>query len=238
MLIKDAIERALRDLGISTDDTTVGYRYIYSVLKSIRAELLRQEIEKKGIWTNFTLQTLKRFVLEEIDITESDEYETGETLMKSILPFPELMDTKDGKIIGGVFLANGERLDITNYTRSRNSKNRRYKAATPSAYIRDKHFYVSNYPPGIPRLFVDVDGLYENPEEVDRINTESCDGDTCIFYPDLPFYLPGYLEGRFFRMVKEDIAWSMRFPKDKTNNGTEDITQSQNQNQQNVQNPG
>jgi hypothetical protein len=227
MLIKDAIARAKKDVGVSSDDSSLGSRYIYSHLKSVRSELLRQEIEKKGLWSNFTLQTLRRFELEQIDLTESDDITTGIYMLRSKLPFPELMDTKEGKINGGIFLPSGERIELSSHTAAANSLHRRYRSGKGLVYIRDNHLYIKYYDARVPRLYVDVDGLYENPEEVDRLNMQAtCKDNQCVFYPDLPFYLPAYLEGRFFRMVKEDLAWSYRIPKDKTNNATEDIQNS------------
>lgn len=226
MLIKDAVTRARKDLGISTDDTFVGFRYVYFVLKSIRSELLRQEIEKKGLHNTFNLQTLSRFEMEQTDIIEGP-VNAGEFVLKSKLPFPELMDTKEGKITSGVILPTGERILFNSYAGTENSKNRRFRPANKAvAYIRNNYLYIRYYDPTVSKLYVDVDGLFEDPEEVDRMNVE-CVTDDCIYYPDLPFYLPKYLEGRFFRMAKQDISWSYQIQKDKINNGTEDLIPQQ-----------
>ena len=232
MKIQEAITRARKDLGISSDDSTVGKRYIYAGMKSVRKEMLRQEVEKKGSWLNMPMQTLKRFTLEQVDITESLIYTTGEMLLKSTLPFPTLLDTKDGKIMGGVFLLNGERLELTSYTGSINTKNRRYQSLLPKVFFRDKHVYVRYYNTDTVKLFVNIDGMFEDPEEVTHLNfVDDCNGnsDTCIFYPDVDFELPGYLEGRFFRFLRADLAQSLGIPKDKINNGNEDVTLSSGQ---------
>lgn len=236
MKIKDAIARAKKDIGVSSDDSTIGSRYVYSILKSVRSELLRQEIEKKGgAWANFPMQTLSKFELVKTDIAESNEFNAGIPILKSAVPFPELLDTKAGKVMSGAFLPNGKPLTLTTYTAWRHSENRRYKSDTPVFYIRDNHFVVANYNIDTPKLYVDIDGLYENPEDVDALNDKSCNETKCIFYPELPFYLPQYLEGRFFRMVKADATWNMQIPKDNTNNGADDNSK-QTQNQPNVQN--
>lgn len=225
MLIQDAIARAKKDIGVSSDDSTIGSRYVYSILKSVRSELLKQEIEKKGgAWANFPMQTLSKFELLRVDIADSREFEAGIALLKSSVPFPELMDTKSGKVLSGIFLPNGQRLDLTTYTAWRDNDKRRFKSNVPMAYIRENHLVVVNYPIDIPKLYVDVDGLYENPEEVDALNDKSCTGQKCLYYPELPFYLPQYLESRYFRVVKADIAWGLRIPKDNTNNGADDLS--------------
>lgn len=237
MQIRDAIARTKKDVGVSSDDSTIGSRFVYSIQKSVRSELLRQEIEKKqGAWANFPMQTLDKFEMELIDIADADEYQAGIPILRSVNTFPELMDTKDGKVLSGVFLPNGQRLTLTTYTAWRDSEKRRYKSTIPIVYIRKNKLHVANYPIDVPTLYVDVDGLFENPEEVDALNDKSCNESKCIFYPELPFYLPQYLEGRFFRMVKEDVAWQYRIPKDNTNNGIDDITK-QNQTSTNGQNP-
>lgn len=230
MLIQDAIARAKKDIGVSSDDSTIGSRYVYSILKTVRSELLKQEIEKKGgAWANFPMQTLSKFELKKTDIAESTEYEAGISLLKSVVPLPELMDTKSGKILSGIFLPNGQQVDLTTYTAWRNNDNRRFQSKIPMAYIRDNHLVVVNYPVDTPKLYVDVDGLYENPEDVDALNDKTCTEQKCLYYPELPFYLPQYLEGRFFRIVKADAAWGLRIPKDNTNNGADDLSK-QNQN--------
>lgn len=229
MLIKEAIAKAMKDLGVSSDDSSIGNRYVYMELKSIRNELLRQEIEKKGTWKNFPMQTLKRFEMKAIDIAESATFAAGEVVLKSVLKIPALVDTKDGKILDGVFLSTGERLELSSINSSSNSKDRRYKSNKPQVYFRDGYLLIRYYHTNTAKLYVDVDGLYENPEQVDELNADHCNdvNSQCIYYPDLPFHLPGYLEGRFFRMVKEDIAWTLRLPKDKVNNGNEDLSVQQ-----------
>src|SRR5690606_14287640 len=143
MLIQDAISRVKKDCGVSSDDTTLNNRYIYHVLKSVRSTLLRQEIEKKGgAWANFPMQVLSKFKLQAIDIVECDEYVAGITVLKSKYTFPELLDTKLGKVLSGVFLPNGERLEQTTYTSRGNSINRRYKSNKPAYYFSNNHIYV------------------------------------------------------------------------------------------------
>jgi hypothetical protein len=225
MLIKDAIARAKKDVGVSSDDSTIGSRYVYSILKGVRSELLRQEIEKKGgAWANFPMQTLSKFEMKQTDLAEADEFDSGIRILKSVNPFPELLDTKSGKVLSGVFLPSGQFLTLSTYSLWRTTQDRRYKSKVPIIYLRDGHLYIANYPVDTTRLYVDVDGLFENPEEVDALNDKSCNNTQCVYYPDLPFYLPQYLEGRFFRIVKQDIAWEQQIPKDNTNNGMDDLS--------------
>lgn len=225
MLIKDAIARAKKDVGVSSDDSTIGSRYVYAILKSVRSELLRQEIEKKGgAWANFPMQTLNKFEMKQTDLAEAIEFDAGIKVLKSVSPFPELLDTKAGKVMSGVFLPNGQSLTISSFSLWRTTQDRRYKSNVPIIYLRDNHLFIANYPIEVLKLYVDVDGLFENPEDVDALNDKSCNNNQCIYYPDLPFYLPQYLEGRFFRIVKQDISWEQQIPKDTTNNGLDDLS--------------
>lgn len=232
MQIKEAIARARKDIGISSDDTFIASRYIYSILRGVRAVLYRQEIEKKGTWANLSMQTLERFVLKNIDIAESDQFKAGQMVLKSDLPFPKLMDTKMGKIIGGVTLPNGKRLDMSSYVTSINSRDRRFKSTTPHFYIRRDHFYVANYLHDVDELYVDIEGIYENPEEVSRLNGLGCDNEQgCIYYPDTEFDIPGYLEDALFTATQQKLARALGVPLDHTNNGRQDFSQSAQTNQ-------
>lgn len=222
MIIQEAIAKAKKDIGVSSDDATIGSRYIYAIMKDVRSELLRQEIEKKGVWPGFPMQTLRGFHMEQIDMAEVDKFSAGIVGFRSKEPFPELMDTKEGKIFGGIFLPTLRRIDINTYTGWLNKKNRRYSYQLPSAIFRDQRLYIVDYEVSTPSLEVSVDGVYENPEEVERLNKQSCEPNSCIYYPEVDFYLPKYLSSRFFRIVRQELAITLGIPMDDTNNGKGD----------------
>lgn len=238
MIIGEAIARARKDIGVSSDDATVGARYIYSIIKTVRNELLRQEIEKKGIWPGYPMQTLKAFELERIDMAELNGFESGNVGYKSCIAFPELLDSKVGKIFGGVFLPTMQRIDVISFTQWINNKKRRYSFNNVTGFFRDNNLYITDYPVETESLVVDVDGVYESPEEVERLNKKECDEENnCVYYPDLEFHLPDYLAGRFFRIVRQELALTLGIPLDNTNDGKADQPLAQTQ-KRNVENPG
>lgn len=241
MTIIEAIARSRKDVGVSSDDTTIGLRYTYAILKAVRSEMIRQEIEKKGLWQGFPLQILRSFPMERIDMSEQRDFKTGIMGFRSVVAFPELMDTKDGKIFGGIFLPNMVRVNMTSFSQWIINKGRRYKYNIVSAYLRDRHLYLVDYPIDTPHLMINADGVYEDPEEVERLNQTGCEPKegSCVYYPDLEFYLPQYLQGRFFRIVRQELAATLGIPLDNTNNGRSDVLMPPAQNQRHYeQNPG
>lgn len=236
MLIAEAISRAQQDIGVSSDDTILGKRYIYSQLKTVRSELLRQEVEKKGIWPGFPMQTLRRFCMKNIDMAEAIGFSANVPGFKSAISLPTIVDTKEGKIMGGVFLPTMQRIDVISFTQWINNTKRRFRSDSVFAFLRDENIYIINYPIYTEELLIDIDAVYDNPEEVERINGESCGSITsCVYYPDLEFHLPTYLEGRFFRIVRQELSIKLGIPLDDRNNGKSDQTVALN-NKQNVEN--
>lgn len=226
MLISEAIAKAKKDIGVSSDDSTIGSRYVNAIMKAVRAELIRQEIEKKGLWLGFPLQTLRSFKMLQLDMGEHKGFNVGVLGFKSAIHFPELMDTKNGKIYGGIFTPNLERINLQNFSQWLVNRDRRYVSNKPSAFLRDRNLYIVNYATDTEAFIIDVDGVYEDPEEVERLNlNNACSPgeDPCVYYPDLEFYMPQYLYGRFFRIVRQELAVSLGIPADNTNDGKSDV---------------
>lgn len=232
MTIEQAIAKARKDVGVSSDDTSIGKRYVYAILKDIRTELIRQEVEKKGIWPGFPMQTLRRFKMVPIDLGEIEEFVSGNRGYKSVLPFPDIVDTKEGKIFTGIILPTLQGVDLVTLGQWINNKNRRYNAHTISAFFRNNYLYIVDYPIEAESIDVDVDAVFEDPEEVERLNQENCSTQAakqCVYYPSLEFYMPQYLNGRFFRIVRQELAMTLGIPLDNTNDGKADQTIAQQQ---------
>lgn len=235
MLIRDAISQVFEDLGVSSDDTTLSWLYVYNTLKNISKELLRQEVEKKGMWPNIPMQTLHNFELKQTDFSEVEEFRSGIVTYRSVKKMPILLDTKEGKILGGVYLSTGKRIDVTSLNYILNSSKRRYSSGDVMATFRNDHIYLFNVNSNSDILYVSIDGVYEDPEEVEALNSKECDTG-CIYYPDLQFYIPGYLSSRMFRMAKSDIAFKLGIPTDETNNAKSDTVGQMKQQPQAQQN--
>lgn len=235
MKISEVISRGRKDLNVSSDDSSISGRYIYFSVRAARNEIIRQEIEKKGIWNNFEYQTLRMIEFNETDISELEHFNSGYTVLKSKISIPDILDVKTiGKIVNGLFLPTGQRIDMVTYRQFINDRNRRFVSPNPVFFLRNSHAYIGNYKVRTKTLFGDIDALYEFPEEVEKLNHISNPCNSCVYYPDMDAHIPGYLENAIFRKAKLDIAWRFNLPTDNTNDANDNTNQIRTSNGENT----
>ncbi len=204
--------------GVSSDDTTVRNRYVFSVLKHTRSTVMRQEANKDQLWSTASAQLLTDFELVETSISENKAYEADIRVYKSVKKVPTLMDTKIGKIVHNIFFDNGVIIEKTEYADWLSVRNRRYKLAGCYWFIRDEHLYVVGYAGG-EAITLNIEAIFEDPEEIEKVNCKT----PCAFLGDLEFNIPSYIKGRVIELTIATVLGKYRVPADTRNDGRETI---------------
>lgn len=226
--VADYIQRVKDSFQALSDDTSISKRYIFNIIKSSRSELIKQEAEKKRLWDGFSSQAITCFKVIPVDISECcttcGDLGTGFQILRSELKLPILIDTIFGKIITGVFDTIGNEIEKTTLKDWNGIRKRKYRL-TPKAkfFIRNEYIYLVDIDPNeYEDLTIVIEGLFEEPELVERLN--SCtDNPECDSMLEYNFYCPGYLERRIMLLSYDEIARKLGIPKDELNNAKEDL---------------
>lgn len=215
MKVLEFIWAVKQALNVQSDDSTVSDRMVYFTGKGIRSALLRQEANKDLLWDGANAQVIPDFELRRSTVSESDCFDADTVVFKSANELPELVDTKFGKIILGVYFDNGSRLQKTEYVHWLANQKRRYKLPTTTAsyFIRNNRLYVIGYDTLPECISVFVEAVLDSPEVV--LNE-------CDFIGDMEFQMPSYLIDRTVRMTAELIRGKYIIAADTSNNARED----------------
>jgi hypothetical protein len=219
--IGEYIAAVKQALNVQSDDTTVHDRFVFFVLKNMRATLLRQEANKDNLWDGFNAQVLPDFELKRGTVSETDRFDANIVVFKSVEELPELIDTQFGKIINGVYFDNGEPLHRIEYSDWRAAQKRRNSLPTKGAsyFPRNNRLYVVDFDGLADCIQVFIEAPFSNPEDL---------GDACSDVRELPFNLPTYLADRVIKMTVDFIRGKYGIPADTRNNAKEDIAVANN----------
>lgn len=219
MLVGEFITVVRESLNIQSDDTLIHDELIYQVGKAIRNELIRQETDKGKLINEGQLYPMLPLV--RIDFANVPGLASGVTVLRAELPLPAVLDNKtSGKLINLVYTPTGIIIYPTELVHWLSSQRRIHSLSIPKYLIIDDLLHVVNYDETADRLFVNVDALYENPEEVDLAKAKESD---CLSILDTEFFLPGFLTHRVVRMTRDTLSERYQLPNDKLNNAQEDL---------------
>lgn len=217
MTIEEAISRVFEGLNVSSDDSTIRKRFVLSVLKSVRSELIRQETNKNSLWSSASAQILSPICARLDTISESKDYKASTLVYKSCIKIPEIVDTKYGKVIQGVYFNNGSRLDLIEYADYEGSRKVRHSLKRCKCFIRNRHLYIINYIGG-EEIEVYMEAIFNDPELIERMNPDNAN----MYIGNMQFYCPSYLERRLFDMAIYEVGRKYGIRADTINNSRDD----------------
>ena len=101
ILNKNLIARVKADYshGVTTDDTRLSDRLVYSILLMCRNELLAQKSDKKQSLSNWNYQTLSGIELEPVNPAECLGISIGCPILRSKEELPTILSDKSGYMI-------------------------------------------------------------------------------------------------------------------------------------------
>jgi hypothetical protein len=203
--------------NVQSDDTTVSAEFVFTTIKDVRNELLRQDANKDQLWNGGNSQYKTGIELLRSTISEAKEFNANIVVYKSACPIPRLIDTKYGKIVLGVYFDTGGKIEATEYADWIATLKRRHRVPDGVFwFIRNEHLYVVDYPGESDYILVNMEGIFEDPELIES-------DDDLDYIGDLNFSLPGYLSRRVYDMAALIVRSKYGIPADTKNDGRENI---------------
>jgi len=210
--------------GILSDDDKVTDRQLAFIIGYYRAFLIKQDLDRGRKPAYANKQTLNVVEMDLVDKSDDCECPTGCYVVRSKEPLIAPLDYPKGVAITYVGTVDGEEsFQFQSQARSRWSKYDRFTSQLRKAYLRDGYLFVVN---DLIIEEVQVQGIFERPEEADRYK-KSCDGTAPCFSYDDPYPIEDSKIPLITEMIfKNEMALLSMAPQDTTND-TSDRVQEQ-----------
>jgi len=221
LLIEDYISHIKTTLnhGSKSDDSPFSDRYIYSILRMMRAELIKNKSNKSNFLNTFNYQTIPCLSLEIVhglDDCECLPDGVGCQYARTILPIPEILSSRDRLLVRSVRDAVGNIIDQTTYETSYYDTYSKIKKERTRYFIHNSYLYITANNTDLSQ--VSITALFFDPTDLASIPT--CTDSTVNCYEPLkqPFPMEKDLSSALFKMTFDEIfTYAMRVPQDLTN---------------------
>lgn len=205
--------------GRTSDDSSVSDRQVALWISEVRALLVRQELSKGKIQTAW----IQHFPvdLEETDIMEDCDEDSGCTILRSVEPFPLTVvnGNRDG-IISIESEDGAQTFTRTTTFRKKWHAYNKYTAKQKRYYLKNNHLYLY-IPPGLPKDIERVlaGAILANPEDA---GVYTCDDVPCFTW-DSEYPVNADMAGIITDIIlKTKMGIALAMPEDKKNDGAED----------------
>lgn len=228
MLIKEIIQRvqSLYSKGVQSDDTRLSSRHIYSKLKSSRAKLIKQKLDKNQITSSWNTQVLPCV---ELEIAPAHECPClppiGCSILKSKHPLPKPVNSRNKELIEYVTSLDGSIIySKTSWDEKKYKKGNKYTSEKPDYYIRNGYLYLTHK--SGPRV-VTVGGVFEDPVEAISYSSYCTDVDDCVNPLETDFPIDEDQVDTLVEMAsKELVALFSQMKEDLTNDSKDSVVES------------
>lgn len=209
----------LRAGGIQSDDENLSDRQIAFIIDYYRAKLMRQEAMKHNHLDRQDIQDLGR-----VDLIQADPHECGcpadGCILRTKLEIPGTLELGSGSGHAFTFVGHygGTAFQETTWQRAPWDSYAKYTGDKPKWFIKGKYIYILN-PPDPMMSYMNIQGLFENPQEAEQFRTCDCDnGVACNVGYNFKYPLAAHLVDTVMKLVMEnEVRWSTLIPTDTAN---------------------
>jgi len=219
-----AIQNILNQ-GAKSDDSRLSNSLIEHYLNTVRALLLKREINKKQELGENNYQS---FCLELTPTTFFDctciPEEFGCTILRSKQPLPSYISSKYKPAIDVRFI-DGTKVDRGSYTSYKKSNASLTSSSTPTWFIYNRYLYITHT---LRLKTILVRGLWENPSKLESYSNCENSKESCYDPSDDDFPIDTSLVSPMYNLTLQHLTPAYQFPFDTENNArAATITQDQ-----------
>jgi hypothetical protein len=231
MLVSEIIYniKNLMSGGVTSDDFNLSNEQILFIVNYYRAKLIKQDQDKgrydKAIYTQN---------LGSVNITQADKNECceGDCILRTEFKIPKPLETRLGLNITFVGTTNGSPFSLAEHNALFWNKAAKYTAKEPKWYYQNGYIYLVN-PPTKMLKTINIQGIFENPEEANKFKTCSCpenniDAD-CSENLDFEYNIPAQHIDTIIKLIASTELQLLRsFPSDIINDSVDQIAKASN----------
>lgn len=228
MLIKEAIQRvqSLYSKGVQSDDSRLSARHIYSKLKSSRARLIKQKLDKNQIVSDWNVQVLPCV---ELELAPQHECPClppiGCSILKSKYPLPKPSTSRNRELIYYVTSIDGSIIySKTTWDEKKYKKGNKYTKDKPDYFIKNGYLYLTHK--SGPKV-VTVGGVFEDPVEAVSYSSYCEEEADCIDPLETDFPIDEDQVDTLIEMAsKELVILFSQMKEDLTNDSKDSVTEN------------
>jgi hypothetical protein len=164
--------------GIQSDDEIVSLRQVGFWVDNTRAELIRQDLEKKRSISDNITQSLGCVSVSLVDSSVCPcRISSGCTIMRTVERIPTTIELYNRNLltrVGPAIIAQ-RAYTIVSYQRASTFGNGKYNKNEVGVFLHDGYLYLINADPELS--YISVEGVFEEPSEAAKYFT--CEGEPC-----------------------------------------------------------
>jgi len=210
----------LRAGGLQSDDEQISDRQYAHIINYRRALLVKQEITSHKALSPEDVQDLGK-----VDLIQADEHECCEIeacVLRTKLKVPATLDLKIMKHgLTYVGLYGNKAFQESSYQRIVYDQYAKYTSKMPKWYFKGGYIYIVNAPTTMLD-HINIQGLFEDPDEAEKFRTCDCPGneETCRTDLDFEYPIAAHHVGTIVQMIGQfEFKLSAMIPEDTTNDG-------------------
>jgi len=224
MTIREIITRvkAVYSRGVSTDDSSLRNRLVYSKIKSAYNDLLNDPRIPIGD------DDFSKVTIDCVELIETTPFDCdcipplGCKVYRSRYKIPSPVSSSGKNIFGPVRTIDGSKeFAMLSNAQSSYSKYAKYASSVESVFIKNNYLYVLK---SSGEMLVSITGIFQDPFEVAEFKTicQAENQPTCVSLLDQEFSMLSELEDKVINKAVEELALVLvRMPKDIVNDGKE-----------------
>lgn len=227
-IIYDLLNTVRSGKGALSDDEQISLRWLSFQVDAVRAQLIRQDLNKDRTISNNIRQSLGCVSVEAVDASLCCNFETDCTIYRTEVKIPRPIELEKQDLITRVGPASvaEKAFEFIPYERAAWAKYNPIKALANNI----KAFYFNDYifimVPDMTKVIqvINVQGVFETPEEVKTFNT--CDGEVC-YTDDQPYPISEHMIPNLKKIIIENsLRIAAVAPSDQIGDGTEKLEQN------------
>jgi hypothetical protein len=207
--------------GPKTDETELSDRFVYELVKKIRAKLIKQTADKFNKIPDAYYQSIDCFPLEVTQLIDCGCIDTGCRVLKSKYKVP-LFVTGRNKSLFNVYNVFGDSISPTSLESRNYNKYSKTKKGKSGWFLHNGYLVVIDENNTTEMII--IKGVFEDPLELQGLST--CDGVICQDPYKTDFPIEGAMFDTLTKMCYEEIIKYMKvMPIDLDNNSAPVINQ-------------
>jgi hypothetical protein len=203
--------------GIESDDTDLSNAQMAFIIAYYRARLLRQDQEKGRLDKALYVQNLGKVSLIEADKNECCDIDA--CVLRTELKVPKPLETFKGINITHVGTTTGRPFQREHHNSMFWARAAKWTGREPKWYYQNGYIYLVD-PPTKMLKHINIQGIFEKPEEAVQFRTCDCPNDEdCFRSFDFEYPLPQHYVDTIVKMVAEsEMRILTSIPVDTANN--------------------
>jgi hypothetical protein len=209
-----------------SDDTDIDLRQIKDAIHDARATLLKQKFDKNlRVIDDVFTQTLNALEIEAVDSSVHSTITSGRYFFRTVKEIPPTIERRNYE---GTFTRVGPadklavQYNLVSYDRALYSGNGRFNKDMIFAFLHNNKIHLISNSGAFHKAvqFINVEGVFQNPEEVARFMDSS--GDSLTF-SDKAYPISRNMRGTIEQMLRQKFGIAAQAPTDKVNDGEENV---------------